>query len=106
MDKQQSICMLMDYAIEKVTKYRDIAPQAETLSKLRSGKVRKKKQRSRYVGQARVLNSKYVNKGLEKLAGVEAKRQEQQLAMEKKKRAAEERKTAKETLDRQWRADL
>jgi len=37
-DKKESICNLLDYAIEEVTKYRNIAPQAETLRKRGSGK--------------------------------------------------------------------
>jgi len=34
---------LINFAAEKVTKHRDIAPRADTLKKLRSGKVRKEK---------------------------------------------------------------
>lgn len=55
--------------MEKVTKYRDIVPHAETLSKLRNGKVRRDRMRSKRVGgEARVLTSKHVDAGLKKLA--------------------------------------
>ena len=85
-DKKASIIELVDYAIEKVTKYLDITPQAETFNKLRSGKVRKEKKRSRHVGQARVLSHKYINKGLKKLAEEEAKKLERQRVLEEKKK--------------------
>ena len=68
--------------------------------------MRKEKKRSRHVGPARVLNRNYVNKRLKKLAEAEEKKLVRQLALEEKKRLAEEMKTARETLDRQWRADL
>ena len=53
-----------------------------------------------------MLTYKHVNEGLKKLAEAEAKKLERQLASEEKKRLAEERKTARETLNRQWRAGL
>ena len=53
-----------------------------------------------------MLTYKHVNKGLKKLSEAEAKKLERQLALEGKRRLAEERKTARKTLDRQWRADL
>ena len=60
---------LIDLTMEKVTKHRDIVPQANILKKLRSGKVRREKKRSRHVGGvARVLTYKHVNVGLKKLA--------------------------------------
>jgi len=68
--------------------------------------VRKEKKWSRHVGQARVLTYKHDNEGLKKLAEAEAKTLERQQALEEKKRLKEERKTARETLDRQWKADL
>ena len=57
-------------------KYRDILPQAKTLSKLRTGEVvRKEKMRSRCInGQARVLSSKHVNEGLKQLKEAEEER--------------------------------
>ena len=46
-----SIYELIDFCGEKITKHRDIIPRADTLSKLRSGKVRKQiKRTSRHLG--------------------------------------------------------
>ena len=60
----------VDITIEKLTTYRDIAPRATILSKLRNGKTRHNKNagRSRQVGgSARVLTHKVLNEGLKKL---------------------------------------
>lgn len=75
-DKKDEICGLLDFVMEKVLKYGDILPQAETLSKLRTGKVvRKETMRSRCTnGQARVLSSKHVNEGLKRLKEAEEER--------------------------------
>lgn len=55
--------------MEKVTKYRDIMPHSDTLSKLRSGKVRRESKPGykRLGGEARVLTYKHVNLGLKRL---------------------------------------
>ena len=90
---------LINLMMEKVTKHRDIVPQADTLKKLRSGKVRREKKRSRHVGEARVLTYKHVNEGLKKLA-------EQELQRLEKQRVVEEKKTAREILNQQWKVDL
>lgn len=67
-DAKEEIYGLLDFAIEKVTRYRDILPQAETLTKLRTGKIRREKVRSRYIqGETRVLSHKHVNEGLKNL---------------------------------------
>lgn len=47
-----------------------------------------------------MLNSKYVDKGIKKFAENEAKELEQQKVVEEKKKAA------KETVTKQWKADL
>ena len=89
-------------------KYRDILPQAETLSKLRTGKVvRNDKMKSRYIsGQARVLSSKHVNEGLKRLREAEEERIKRQRNAEQRKRMADERKEAKSTLETQWKVDI
>ena len=89
-------------------KYRDILPQAETLSKLRTGKVvRNDKMKSRYIsGQARVLSSKHVNEGLKRLREAEEERIKRQRNAEQRKRMADERKEAKSTLETQWKVDM
>jgi len=97
---------LINFAAEKVTKHRDIAPRADTLKKLRSGKVRKEKKGRRHVGVARVLRENHVNKELRRLAEARAESARRQRAVEEKKRIAKERKATKETLDKQWRIDL
>ena len=38
-DDKSTIFEAIDFAIQKVTKYRDIMPRADTLMKLRNGKV-------------------------------------------------------------------
>ncbi|RPB18389.1 hypothetical protein L211DRAFT_874882 [Terfezia boudieri ATCC MYA-4762] len=97
---------LIDFAEEKVTKYRDIAPHAETLNKLRDGKIRKTRKRSRHVGEARVLTYQYVNEGIKKLADTEAAKAERRRIAKEKKKVAEEKRVTKEALDKQWRYDL
>ena len=106
-NEKDEICGLLDFAIEKVTKYRDILPQAETLSKLRTGKVRRERTRSRYIsGEARVLSHKHVNDGLKRLKEVEEERVKQQRNAERRKMMAEEKKAAKLALEMQWKLDL
>ena len=39
LDDRSTIYEVIDFAIKKVTKYRDIMPRADTLMKLRNGKV-------------------------------------------------------------------
>ena len=80
-----------------------LPPHANTLKKLRTGKVRNGKK-----GQVMlVLTYKHVNEELKKLAEAEAERARRQRAVErKKKRIPEERKATREALDKQWRASL
>ena len=92
--------------MEKVTGYRDIAPCAETLKRLRDGKVRKEKQSRRHVGEARVLGHKYVNERLKKLAEDEALKLAKQKRAERRKRIAEEKNAMRGALDTEWRIDL
>ena len=94
-DSRAMVQELINFAAEKVTKHRDIAPRADTLKKLRSGKVRKEKKGTRHVGVARVLTDKHVNKKIRKLAEAQAESARRQRAVEEKKRIAEERKAAK-----------
>ena len=105
---REALLEVMDFAIQKVTKYRDIMPRAETLMKLRNGKVRREKRmKSRRVGgEARVLTYQHVNDGLQKLEKEEIERRERQLLAEARKRSAEEKKTLQETLIVQWKADI
>ena len=58
---------VIDTAVAKLTHYRDIAPRATTINKLRNGNVCKKKVGSRLVGTARVLTRTELNAGLKKL---------------------------------------
>ena len=98
---------LIDYAGEKVTKYRDIAPRADTLKLLRSGKMRREKKRARHIGgEARVLTAKLVNEELQRIEEEEEERLYKQQLLEAKKHRAEERIVLRETLDKQWRIDL
>jgi len=105
-DNRAIVHELINFAVEKVTKYRDIAPHANTLSKLHSGKVRKKKKRTRHIGIAQVLRENHINKELRRLAEAQAESVRRQRAVEEKKRIAQERKATKKTLDKQWRIDL
>ena len=90
--------------------YRDIAPRATTLSKLRNGKTRHNKNAgrgSRQVGgSARVLSRKVLNEGLKKLELAEALKVAREKAAAERKLAAEERKQAKQVREQQWRFDL
>ena len=82
-------------------------PRANTLMKLRNSKVRRKKRaKSRKIGEARVLTYKYVNEGLQKLEDDETERKKRQLLAEAKKRAAEEKRSWQETLVAQCKADV
>ena len=101
--------LLLDYidiAAEKVTKYRDIAPRAITLNKLRNGKVRQQKKRTRHVGSARVLTYKMVNDALKTLEEANTQKLARQQAYAEKKRLAEEKKLAITALEKQWQVDL
>ena len=55
-EDRETIFKVIDFAIQQVTKYWNIMPHAETLMKLRNGKVRREKRtKSRRVGgEARV----------------------------------------------------
>lgn len=107
-DDKDSIFELIDLAMEKVTKYRDIMPRADTLSKLRSGKVRRdRKPRSKRLGgEARVLTYDHVNQGLKKLEDEEKDCIKRLLAVAEKKKKIQERRTALETLLIQWKPDI
>ena len=98
---------LIDYAGEKVTKYRDITPRADTLKLLRSGKLRREKKRARHIGgEARVLTAKLVNEGLQRIEEEEEEKLYKQQLVEAKKHWAEERKILRETLDKEWRINV
>ena len=98
----------LNFAMEKVTKYRDILPRAETLNKLRTGKVRKEKKMrgKRITGEARVLSYQHVNDGLKKLEEDEQARIERQRNAEERRRIAEERKANQEAKEAQWKVDV
>ena len=73
---------LIDLFAETLTKYKDIAPRAQSL---RDGKIRKEQKRSRHVGEARVLTYQYVNGGVRKAAEANAaKAVEKRVAAQKK----------------------
>ena len=97
---------LVDLAIEKVAAYRDIAPRATTLNKLRNGKTRKNRVPSRQVGIGRVLSRQALNEGLKKLEIAEADRVACEQAALERKLAAKERKNAKQAMERQHKMDL
>lgn len=106
-EDRNTIFEVIDFATQKVTKYRDIMPRSDTLIKLRNGKVRSKRTKSKRVGgEARVLTYQHVNEGLKKLEDEETERQRRQLLAEARKRAIDDRKTLLETLVAQWKADL
>lgn len=67
--KRELFHAVIDTAMAKLTTYRDIEPRATTLSKLRNGKVCKKKVGSRQVGHGgtRVFTRAELNAGLKKL---------------------------------------
>jgi len=100
-ENRNMVHQLMNLYVEKIMQYRDIAPCAETLKKLPDGKVRRERKRTRHVSEARVLNAQYVNDGLKKIADAEAAKVEKHWVMQEKKRIAEEKKAAKEMLDKQ-----
>ena len=97
---------LINFAAEKVTKHRDIVSCADTLKKLHSDKVCKKKKRRRHVEVARVSRENDVNKKLRRLAEARAESARRQCAVEEKKRIAKKRKSTKQTLDKRCRIDL
>ena len=97
---------LVDLATEKVAAYRDIAPRATTLNKLRNGKTRKNRGPSRQVGIERVLSRQVLNEGLKKLEIAEAAKVAREQAALGRKLAAEERKNAKQAMERQHKLDL
>lgn len=99
---------LVDVATAKIATYRDIAPRAVTLNKLRNGKTRVNRGRgpSRQVGTARVLSRKVLNESLQKLEQVEAEKAARDKAALERKLAMEERRNAKQVLEKQWRLDL
>ena len=97
---------LVDLVTTKLAAYRDIAPRAETLNKLRNGKTRKNRGPSRQVGTGRVLSRKLLNEGLKRLEIAEAARAVREKAAFERKLAAEERKNAKQALDKQYKLDL
>lgn len=104
-DDKDGILELIDFVGEKITKHRDILPHSETLSKLRSGKVRREKRSARHVGESRVLTYKHVNAGLKKLAEDLIQKVERERVLKEKKKAADEKKAMRETLEAQWKID-
>ena len=97
---------LIDVATDKIATYRDIAPRALTLTKLRNGKTRTKRGPSRQVGTGRVLSRKVLNEGLKKLELAEAARVVREKAALERRLASEEKKNAKQALERQWKLDM
>ena len=86
-EDKTSISKALKFAVQKVTKDRDIMPHADTLLQLRNRKAQKQKRtRSRKVGKARVPSYQHVNEGLQKLIDEEAERQRRQLAAKPKKK--------------------
>ena len=76
------------------------------MNKLRNGKTRKNCGPSRQVGIGRVLSRQALNEGLKKLEIVEAARVAREQAALEQKLAAEERKNAKQAIERQHKIDL
>ena len=98
--------LVMDTAIAKVTTYRDIIPRATTLTKLRNGKVHRKKVGSRHIGSSRVFTRTELNAGLKRLEEVDKQKREAEQGIATRKRALEERKVQKLALETQWKLDL
>ena len=105
-EEKDMVYELVDLAMEKVTKYRDIIPQASTLQKLRNGKVRKTKRGAKHLGEARVLTHEYVNQALQKVRNDKAEQLRRQQAIEERKRAAEVKKNLREQALSEWKAKL
>ena len=95
----------VDITTAKLTTYHDIAPRATTLNKLRSSKTRAPNRGSRQVGNARVLSRQVLNEGLKKLELAKEAKAQHEDKLKKRKILAEERKQAKEELERQWKWD-
>ena len=96
----------VDATTAKLTTYRDIAPRATTLNKLRSGKTRTRGSYKQVGGKARVLSRAVLNESISKAElAVATKATREQAALENRL-AAEEAKRAKQALEDQWRLDL
>ena len=104
---RDAVYEVLDFAIQKVTKCRDIMPHTNSLMKLRNGMVqREKRAKSRKIGEPRILTYKHINEGLQQLEDDEAEQKKHQLFAEVKKGAAEEKKSLQETLVAQWKAEV
>ena len=98
---------LVDIATAKIAEYRDIAPRATTLYKLRNGRTRTRRRGpSRQVGTARVLSRKVLNEELKRLELAEVAKTEREKAALERKVAIEERRNAKQAIETQWKFDL
>lgn len=106
-EDRDALYEVIDFAVQKVTKYMDIMPRADTLMKLRNGKVHNKRTKSKRVGgEARVLTYKHVNEGLQKLENEETERRKCQLLADTRKQAMEEKKAMQDILVAQWKVDM
>ena len=96
----------VDATTAKLTTYRDIAPRATTLNKLRSGKTRTRGSSKQVGGKARVLSRAVLNEGIRKAELAAATKAAREQAALENRLAAEEAKRAKQALEDQWRLDL
>lgn len=96
----------VDTTTAKLTTYRNIVPRTTTLNKLRNGKTCKAHGPSRHIGTGRVLSRQVLNEGLTKLELAEATKIAREQAALERKLAAEERKNAKQAVDKQWKFNL
>ena len=97
---------VVDTATAKLIEYRDIAPRATTLNKLRNGKTRRTATKSRrQLGTARVLSRQVLNQTLKKLETSEAAKREREKAILDRKAAMEAKKHAKQALEQQWKLE-
>ena len=96
----------VDATTAKLTTYRDIAPRATTLNKLRNGKTRTRGSSKQVGGKARVLSRAVLNEGIRKAELAAATKAAREQAALENRLAAEEAKRAKQALENQWRLDL
>lgn len=96
---RDTILEVIHFAAQKVTKYRDIMPGADTLMKIRNSKVNKKRTKSKRVwGEVRVLTYQHVNEGLQQLKTEETQRLKRQVPADARKLAAVEEKAMHDIL--------
>lgn len=97
---------VVDTAPAELIEYRDIAPRATTLNKLRNGKTRRTAVTSRrQLGTARILSRQVLNETLKKFGINEAAKREREKTTLGHKGAIEAKKCARQALEQQWKLE-